>query len=121
MTFIKVKAERILHIQDSFIVCHYYFEFSQNIVFFTDHTDYIIVQENTLINMTGNSYRTMIQMKPQHYEAYSISKFTAPCYYQYTARDFVKLKLGDTMNFSIVFHDDIFVHTLLQMASWFSF
>ena len=112
VVFIKVEAERILHVQDSFIVCHHYIEFSWNMVSFADHTDYIIVQENTLINMTGNKY-SMIQMNPQYYEAYLISNFTAPCYYQYTVRDFDKLKLTDRMNFSIVFHKDIFIHTLM--------
>ena len=53
--FAELKAHRILYIKNS-ISCHNYIEFSQNVVSLavSDCAHYIVVQENTLINMTNN-------------------------------------------------------------------
>ena len=83
--FIKMKADRILY--SNSIRCQNYIEFSKNVLSFNDHVHYITVQQNTLINMTNNKYSRIYEMIPYHYVyvAHSISQFTAPCYYQYTA------------------------------------
>ena len=109
--FVKLKAYRILYIQYS-ISCHNYIEFSQNVVSLADRVHYIVVQENTLINMTNNEYSTIEMIKAHHYGAYTISNFAAPCYYQYTAEGKCFDELTGKLNFSIVFHD-ISIHTLM--------
>ena len=116
--FVKLKANRILysnHVRVGTISCHNYIEFSQNMVSFTDHTDYIIVQENTLINMTNNRYSIMTLTKSHYYMAYNytISNFRAPCYYQYTAGEINFDELTEKLNFSVVFHNDISIYTLM--------
>ena len=114
VVFTKVKAKGILYNQQSTISYHNYIEFSENVISFTEHTDYIIVQENTLINMTNNDYSTIQNLKLYHYETYSTFEFTAPCYYQYTAegQNFDRFTTRN-LNFSIVFHNDISIHTLI--------
>ena len=116
VVFTKIKANGILYIQDStsIISYHGYIKFSENVVSFTEHTDYIIVQENTLINMTNNDYSTIQNLKLYHYETYSTFEFTAPCYYQYTTegQNFDRFTTRN-LNFSIVFHNDISIHTLI--------
>ena len=116
--FVKVEAHRILYIKHNYISCHYYIEFSQNIVFLADHAHYIAVQENTLINMTNNEYVTiqmsLILIKAHHYYGvHTISNFTAPCYYQYTARGKFFDELTEKLNFSIVYHNDISIYTVM--------
>ena len=106
--FNKLRAKRIFY-TFSIITCHNYIEFSQNVVSFTDYTYYIIVQENTLINMTNNTYSTTKQVDLYHYKT---SEFTAPCYYQYTAKGQNFDKITGKLNFSIVFHNDISISTL---------
>ena len=110
--FVKLKAHRILYIQYS-ISCHNYIKFSQNVVSLADRAHHIVVQENTLINMTNNEYSTIEMIKAQHYGAYTISNFTAPCYYQYTAGGKIFDELTGKLNFSIVFHNDISIYTLM--------
>ena len=111
--FVKLKAHRILYIKN-YISCHNYIEFSQNIVSLVDHVHYIVVQENTFINMTNNEYATIKRIKAaHHYGAYTISNFTAPCYYQYTARGNNFDKFTGEMNFSIVYHNDISIYTVM--------
>ena len=82
---------------------------------FNDHVHYITVQQNALINMTNNTYSRIYEMIPYHYVyvAHSISQFTAPCYYQYTAEGQNFDKITKKMNFTIVFHNDISIHTLM--------
>ena len=105
--FIKLKAERIIYTKNSSttISYHNYIEFSENVVSFTDHTDYIIVQEHTLINMTNNKYICIV-IAP-------ISNFKAPCYYQYTAEGNNFDKFIGILNISIMFHNDISIYTLM--------
>ena len=122
--FNQVKAARILQSFDSNIIFHNYMEFSQNMVTLTDRTKYIIVQENTLINMTDNKYSKLEELNPEYYKAYSVSNFTAPCYYQYTAsgQNFDKLILKDKLNFTIMLHNDMFIHTLMTAhCRWLTF
>ena len=52
-------------------------------------------------------------IKAHHYGAYTISNFTAPCYYQYTAGGKIFDELTGKLNFSIVFHNDISIYTLM--------
>ena len=129
VVFSKVKADRILYIKRT-ISCHGYIEFSENIATFNDHIDYITVQENTFINMTNNDYSNISMMNRHFYEAFSISNhtisvinipyheafsisnFTAPCYYQYTAEGQNYDQLTEKLNFSVVSHNDISIHTL---------
>ena len=111
--FNKLRAHRIFYLRTfNIITCHDYIEFSQNVVSFTDYIYYIIVQENTLINMTNNTYRTTKQVDLHHYKIHAISEFTAPCYYQYTAKGQNFDKITGKLNFSIVFHNDISISTL---------
>ena len=110
--FAKLKAYRILYIKNS-VSCHNYIEFSQNVVFLADHAHYIAVQENTLINMTSNKYTDLKMIKAHHYGAYTISNFTAPCYYQYTARTKNLDEFTGKLNFSIVYHIDISIYTVM--------
>ena len=88
-----------------------------------------IKQDNTVINMTNNEYSnifminrhytetilvyniTVLLLMPYH-EAFSISNFTAPCYYQYTAEGQNLDQYPEKLNFSIVFHNDLAVHAL---------
>ena len=112
--FSKLTADRILNTIHSTISCHKYIEFSGNVVTFTDKIDYIIVQENTLINMTNNEYGTINDINLHYYDAHSVTNyFTAPCYYQYTAERENFDNHLETLNFSIVFHRDISIHTLM--------
>ena len=111
--FSKLKADRILNTIHSTVSCHKYIEFSENIVTFTDNIDYIIVQENTLINMTNNVYSTINEINQHYYDAHSVTNLTAPCYYQYTAERQNFDNHLETLNFSIVFHNDISIHTLM--------
>ena len=106
--FNKLRANRIFY-TFSIITCHNYIEFSQNVVSFTDYTYYIIIQENTLINITNNTYSTI---DLHHYKIHAISEFTAPCYYQYTAKGQNFDKITRKLNFSIVFHNDISISIL---------
>ena len=112
--FSKLKADSIFNTKHSTISCHRYIEFSENIMTYTDRIDYIIVQENTLINMTNNEYSTINEINLHYYDAHSVNNFTAPCYYQYTAegQNFDD-NLLEALNFSIVFHNDISIHTLM--------
>ena len=128
VVFAYVKADRILYVKHT-ISCHGYIEFSENIATFNDHIDYITVQENTLINMTNNEYRNIYMINKQYYsisnhtiisfinipyhEAFSIYNFTAPCYYQYTAEGQNFDQLTEKLNFSIVFHNDIFIYSIM--------
>ena len=64
--FNKVKADRILYVHNSTISYHGYIESSHNILSSTNHLDYVIIQENTLINMTSNKYNT-INLKEMYY------------------------------------------------------
>ena len=109
--FVKLKAHRIL-CTDNHISCHNYIEFSHNVVSLADHANYIVVQENTLINMTNNEYTTM-KIKTHHYGAYTNFVFTAPCYYQYTARGKNLDEYTGKLNFSIVYHNDRSIRTLM--------
>ena len=109
--FAKLKAYRILYIKNS-ISCHNYIEFSQNVLSSADNAHYIVVQENTLINMTNNEYATIKIIKTPLY-AHTISNFTAPCYYQYTARGKIFDELTGKLNFSIVYHNDISIYTVM--------
>ena len=112
--FINLKVNRILYIKNSIITCHGYIEFSQNSVSLIDHTHYIAVQENTLINMTNNIYYTINYLKLFYYASYSTSNYTAPCPYQYTmlgGQNFNK-RVGE-MNFLIFFHNDASIHELM--------
>ena len=115
VVFIKMKADRILYIKHSAIRCHSYIEFSENLVSFNDHIHYIIVQQNTVINMTNNKYSRIYEMIPHDYldVAYSISDFTALCYYQYTAEGKNLDKVTKKLNFSIVYDNDISIYTLM--------
>ena len=111
--FIKLKAERIFHSKIyNTITYHNYIEFSQNVVTFTDDTDYITVQQNTLINMTNNKYSTLKQVHLHYYKTHAIYEFTAPCYYQYTAKGQNLDKITGKLNFSILFHHDISINIL---------
>ena len=112
--FNKLRADRIFNTFSASVIItyHNYIEFSQNVVSFTDHTYYIIVQENTLINMTNNIYSALEQDNLHHYKTHAISEFTAPCYYQYTAKGQNFDKITGKLNFSIVFHHDISISTL---------
>ena len=112
VVFFNIKADRILYIKHSRISCHGYIEFSKNIVSLTDHIDYITVQENTLINMTNNEYK-ISRDNSYDYTGFSISNFTAPCYYQYTAegKNFDQMK--GKLNFSIVFHNDTSINAVM--------
>ena len=84
---------------------HNYIEFSENMVIFPDHTDYIILKQNTTINMTDNEYSGITEENTYHYKA---SDFTAPCYYQYgNEGEMIKL------NFSVMFHNDISIYYLM--------
>ena len=58
--FSKVKAERNLYIEHNTISCHGYIEFSENTATFNDYTNYITVQDNTVINMTNNELITCL-------------------------------------------------------------
>ena len=110
--FVKLKAHRILYVKNS-ISCHNYIEFSQNVVSLAARAHYIVVQENTLINMTNNEYTTMKRIiAGHHYVAYTISNFTALCYYQYTARGKNFDEFTGELNFSIVYHNDISIYTV---------
>ena len=111
--FTNLKFERILYIKN-FITCHGYIEFSQNNVSLVDHTHYIVVQENTLINMTNNEYNALSYLNLFYYESYSVSNYTAPCYYQYTMPGGQNLnkRIGE-MNFLILFHNDFSIHELM--------
>ena len=111
--FRKVNADRILYSKYGTVSCHGYIEFSENSVFYTDHANYISVQENTLINMTNNEYSTINSVIPYYYETFSLSKYAAPCYYQYTAKEQKVDKLTEEKNFSIVYHNDTSVYTLI--------
>ena len=114
VTFIKVKANRILYNHSGTISYHNYIEFSNNTMTFPDHTTCIIVQENTTINMTNNEYSKLQKVNPYYYEAHLISNFTAPCYYQYTAEgQNFDMMLTEKLNFSIVLHNDTFIHNLM--------
>ena len=112
VVFSKVKAERILYIKQGTISCHGYIEFSENNVTFNDYiyTNYIIVQENTLINRTNNTYS---KISVYYYEDFSISNFIVPCYYQYTAEGQNFDQFTEKLNFSIVFHNDIFIYSIM--------
>ena len=111
--FIKLKAQIIFHsIIYNTITCHNYIEFSQNVVTFTDDIDYITVQQNTLINMTNNKYSTLKQVHLHYYKTHAIYEFTAPCYYQYTAKGQNLDKITGKLNFSILFHNDISISIL---------
>ena len=111
--FSKVKANRILYIRHN-VVYHGYIEFSENNATLNDHTEYITVQENTLINMTNNEYSEITRLSIQlYYTAFSMSNFTVPCYYQYTAEGQKYDQLTEQLNFSIVFHNDISIHTAM--------
>jgi len=55
--FTNMQAERILHMEDSTLSCHNYIEFSENML---SVYDYIIVHENTLINVTNNEYTAIV-------------------------------------------------------------
>ena len=112
VVFIKMKADRILYIKHSTIRCHGYIEFSKNLISFNDHINYIIVQQNTVINMTNNKYSRIYEMIPHDYVD-SISDFTAPCYYQYTAQGKNFDKITKKSNFSIVYHNDRSIYTLM--------
>ena len=109
--FAKLKAHRILYVKN-YICCHNYIEFSQNVVSLADRAHYIVVQESTLINMTNNEYATIKMIETHHY-AYTISNFTAPCYYQYTARGKFFDEFTGKLNFSIVYHNDISIYTVM--------
>ena len=111
--FIKVKVDEILHTQDSTISYHNYIEFSENVISFSSRASYIIVKEGTLVNMTSNNYSIITKTNPHYYDAYLISNFTLPCYYQYTAEGQNYDQFSEKLNFSIVFHNDIFIHTVM--------
>ena len=111
--FNKVKADRILYVHNSTISYHGYIESSHNILSSNNHLDYVIIQENTLINMTNNKYNTIKEIVPYYYEGFSISNFTAPCYYQYNGEKQNFDKVTKTLNFSIVYHEDISIHTII--------
>ena len=99
--FHKVNADRILYSKYGTVSSHGNIEFFENSVSYADHANYILVQENTLINMTNNEYSTINSIIPYHYEAFSLSKYAAPCYYQYTAKEQKVDKLAEKINFSI--------------------
>ena len=115
MVFYKVKATRIFYTKYSIISCHNYVEFSENVLYSVDDIDYIIVQENTLINMTNNKYHvhTMDDINLHYYDAHSVTNFTAPCYYQYTSEGQNLDDDPEIMNSSIVFDKDISIHALM--------
>ena len=112
--FTNLKVKRILYIKN-FITCHGYIEFSQNNVSLIDRAHYIVVQENTLINMINNIYYTSIRyLNPFYYESYSTSNYTAPCHYQYTMHGGQNVdKIIEEMNFLIIFHNDVSIHKLM--------
>ena len=110
--FHKVNADRILYSKYGIVSCHGYIEFSGNSLSYSNHANYISVQENTLINMTNNEYSRINSIISYHYEAFSLSKYAAPCYYQYTAKEQKINKLAEKMNFSIVYHNDTSACTL---------
>ena len=62
--------------------------------------------------MTNNTYSTITQVDLHHYKTHAISKFSAPCSYQYTAKGQNFDKITGKLNFSIVFHNDISISTL---------
>ena len=111
--FHKVKADKILYSKYGIISCHGYIEFSENSVSYTDHARYISVQVNALINMTNNEYSTIKNIISYHYETFVLSKYTTPCYYQYTAKEQKFDKLTEKLKFSIVYHNDTSIHTLM--------
>ena len=103
--FSKVKAKGILQNQCGMIICHNYIEFSENMITFPDHTDYIILKQNTTINMTDNEYSGITEEYTYRYKA---SDFIAPCYYQYDNEgEMIKL------NFSVMLHNDTSIYYLM--------
>ena len=105
--FRKLKVSRIFALgEHGTINCQEYIEVSDNHVSYNDHIYYIIVQENTLINMSNNKYNARDE------RTYSISEFTAPCYYQYTAEGQNFDKIIKKINISVVFHNDASVYSL---------
>ena len=104
-SLLKVNKIFALNIHST-INCQKYIEFSNNLVSFNDRIPYITVQQNTLINMSNNTYNALDEITD------SISKFTSPCYYQYTAEGQNFDKSIEKINVSIVFHSDLSVHGL---------
>ena len=111
--FRNLKAVKIFDAKHSTIICYEYIEFSDNNLFLTDQINYINVQENTTINMTNNEYHALDINPLRYYSAHSITNFTAPCYYQYTADGQNFDNFSQILNISIIFHNDISVHSLL--------
>ena len=64
--------------------------------------------------MTNNEYTKIVitDIYPHYHKIYSIFDFIAPCYYQYTAQGQNFDKLTGKLNFSIVFHNERFIHRI---------
>ena len=110
-----INSAAIIFVDDkhSNISYHKYIEFSEiemtNTVFH-DHARYVIVKENTLINMTNN-LRGGKAFRDEWHE--SNTKLTGPCYYQYNLQGKNLDSKMTKLNCTILFHNDIFIYSLL--------
>ena len=113
-SYISSGAIILVYDKHSNISYHKYIEFSEiemtNNIVFHDRARYVIVKENTLINMTNNirGGKALINEWDD-----SNSKLTAPCYYQYNVQGKNLDRKMTKLNCTILFHNDIFIYSLL--------
>jgi len=108
-TFFTFVAIIFVHGRDGIISYHNYIEFSKNemtAMAFQDHAKYIVVKENTLINMTDNPLAT---------PDYTIdSQLAEPCSYQYNSQGKILMDIIiSKLNCSIMLHNDRLIHALV--------
>ena len=123
MTGIQYGAIIYLH-NASTIRLHDYIEFSRSTistVIYSHLLKFVIVQQNTLINMTNNSIGEILLIGKEDLleDIYTDFMFKAPCFYQYYAHE---QKLDESIkdwNYSIVYHNDRSIYNLKTThCSW---
>ena len=112
-----------LHNVNSTVSFHNYIEFStitiSNAVY-SHLSKFVIVQQNTLINMTNNNFGGILwKGKDLVEEIFTDFTFTAPCFYQYYAHEQKLDEHTKDWNYSIVFHNDRSIYSLKTThCSW---
>ena len=107
----------------NYISFHNYIEFSAitiSTIVYSHLSKFVIVQQNTLINMTNNNYGGILWKEKDLVEKiYTDFKFAAPCFYQYYAQEQKLDENTKDWNYSIVFHNDRSIYSLkMTHCSW---
>ena len=114
----------IIYLRNASIIrFHDYIEFSQittSTIVYSHLLKFVIVQQNTQINMTNNNIRgILLNGKNLLEEIHTNFMLTAPCFYQYYAHE---QKLDESIkdwNYSIVYHNDRSIYSLKTAhCSW---